>query len=230
MLKLQSFLHNHLKMTIGELVKKNLENVERDIKVIKELCGRATTSEPRGQDHVKRSKETPNQSPTTSKQLKNNDLIKDGLHAPVNKKTFAKALNNARVVPEAVPGSASAGEKNLEKENSTWKIVSKRRKKQSPLIGTLNEQTTLKAEESKMWIFIGNVNKECNEDVIKGRIMKITNQSDVICEKIKTHFNTNCYKVGVKKDNYEAIMKPECWPIGIKLLRFYFKDQKNGNF
>ena len=74
-----------------------------------------------------------------------------------------------------------------------------------------------------MWIFIGNVSKDCNKETIESHLTHITNKKDFTCEKIETYYDSNCYKIGVYKEYYDAILKPECWPMGIKLDKFIFK-------
>lgn len=111
--------------------------------------------------------------------------------------------------------------------------MTRQKRRKNAIFGTLTEDadTNLKAQEKRKWIFVGNVNKECDAETIKSHIRKFVDKKDVVCEKMVTYFDTNCFKIGVKAEDYELIRKPECRPNGIKLSRFHFKGTpKKENF
>jgi len=101
------------------------------------------------------------------------------------------------------------------------------------IIGTSTDNYKLKATEKKKWLFIGKVHKANNLDDLKEHIKNLLNNNDFECARMNTKYDTNCFKLGVKEEDYEKIIDSKNWPQNIKISRFIFQNKNssvNQNF
>ncbi|KAL0840037.1 hypothetical protein ABMA28_015361 [Loxostege sticticalis] len=135
-----------------------------------------------------------------------------------NKMTMAEILNN--------------GEWTKTKPDDGWISVQKNkyRNRFDGKTGTASLKCTgrFKAAETKIPLFISNVNKETTEQDICEYVEKMT-QETVVLEKItmKNDRPYNAFKLFVTKHKMHIFLNDKLWPEGIRFRRFvFFKREK----
>ena len=116
-------------------------------------------------------------------------------------------------------------------EDDTWTVVSSKRRKFSFKKGNNSRFTgeklgtgTFKAVERSCELYIGRVQLNVNEDVIKSNIYNNFNINILGIEKINIRPESyNAFKISVNVNDRESLFKPEFCPHRIIINKFYTK-------
>lgn len=137
----------------------------------------------------------------------------------LQEKHKSKSLTMAEVVSEGVW---------KENEQEGWTLVQNRRSTRNKFIGMTGKAVSspkgkFKAAESRIPLFISNVNKETTEndicEYIKNKTQEVVNLERVNMKKERPY---NAFKIFVSKYKLDTFLNDNLWPEGITFRRFIF--------
>lgn len=94
------------------------------------------------------------------------------------------------------------------------------------------EDAVFRARPIKMWVYVGKVDKDVSEAVVRKYVMekcKTTDLNDVIVRPLQSTSRSTSFQVGVHPRYYEELKLGEFWPAGVIVRRFNFRASNSGN-
>ena len=142
--------------------------------------------------------------------------------------TVTHSTNLNHETREDFPGSLEDDWSLKRSRNSIRRDILRRRRSSNIVTGNKKSNSDdFKSAERFVDVFIGRVEKSVNSEIISNYISDNFEIKCVGIEKLETKTDQyNCFKVNVNIHDREKLFKPELWPEGIVIKKYYIRKKK----
>ena len=103
-----------------------------------------------------------------------------------------------------------------------WRGRRNRRRQQ--VIGTMAEETDLKAGQRMSWIYVRRLHEQTIATLIQ-HVKKNGIRGEIECEEVETPGRLKAFKLGIPFEALEEVKQLNFWPCGVLMKKYIFRKQ-----